>query len=336
VGRPESFDPLMEALRESRPDCPPSVTSAKSPNAVALMEDIMSTSRSAVSQGDASSSLPISIPWRRSVALGAVVALVLLAAQVANREPATDAPVGKNQILTIASRSQAAMSGSGKAVIVFKEEGGGITDSQSVATLIFNGDDVETVIDFAGQPGRPGFQAHNKIVDGQFYLRDGPPGQQRWIRDTNAPDMRASDVLSFDPRTLLPALNPQVRFKQIPDSNSGIRHFRATSPAGLSAVNLSAGPVDPNTIKSMDVWVGSDDVVTRIELVTERTEAHRPGARTVIVDDNGQKKKIIDPADTTPEVTKTIRSTYSITFSDVGQEFEVTAPDDVTDVAGQG
>ncbi|HEX2053067.1 MAG TPA: hypothetical protein VHJ78_04980 [Actinomycetota bacterium] len=278
------------------------------------------------------------LPWRW--AGGSSVALLLLAVVLirvpSDSRPATEAPSSEEAILTIASESQTALTLSGKAEIVFSQEGGGVTDTSGVTHLSFSGDDVDMVIEFAGREGRPGFQAHSRVVDGDFYLLDGPPGRQIWIRDTNAGAMRASDMFSFDPRTLLSALRPQVGFQQMPDPEAGLRHFRAVSPEGLSVVNLSEGPIDPKTIKSLDVWAGSDDIVQRMEVMTERKETRRPGARTAIVEENWQQRKIIAPDDTTPEVTATIRSTYSIKFSDVGEPLDITAPPGAVDVAGQG
>ena len=74
---------------------------------------------------------------------------------------------------------------------------------------------VVTGIDFAGQEGRPGFQAQNRTVDGQFYLLDGPPGQKEWIRDTNSTQLKGTDFFNLDPRTLVGAVVPGSRDSQI-------------------------------------------------------------------------------------------------------------------------
>jgi hypothetical protein len=233
-------------------------------------------------------------------------------------------------ILKIASSSERALKGSGRARIVFTEDGSSMPRSQSVTSLTFSGEDLEMVIDFAGQGGRDGFQAQNRTVDGQFYLLDGPPGQKEWIRDTNSASMKGTDFFNLDPRTLLSALGPQVGFGELPRKN-GLRHFRASQPALLKELSLG-DPVDPKTITSLDVWAGDDNVVRRLQLVAIRTETGRPGARSIVVEKDGRMTKIVDPADTTPEVTRTIRTTYNVEFSDLGQPVEIKAPANARDL----
>jgi hypothetical protein len=328
MDRQEPADPLLDDLRSSRPEMQPSELSPTSPRAVRMMEEIVALPASVVSN-------PPPRRFRSAIRWSAAGAVALLLAVAVwqtggSRAGQSGPPDAGAAILRIASTSEQALGGSGRARIVFRQEGLPGT-SEGVTNLTFSRDDLDMVIDFAGQEGRPGFQAQNRTVDGQFYLLDGPPGQKEWIRDTNSTQLKGTDFFNLDPRTLIGALAPQVGFEEI-DAEDGLRHFRAANPDRLAKLSLG-DPVDPKSITSLDVWAGADNVVTRMVLATSRTETARPGARAILVENpDGTRSKIIDPADTTPEVTRTIRSTYQVEFTDLGVPVEIKAPEGARDL----
>ena len=326
-------DSVMQALRLARPQAAhPSDLSPESPRAVRMMEEILSQAAPTLFPKARKPGIGRTHPaWRWSAGAAVATLLFLAVYQIGGLPPDVDTvPDTGAAILKIASSSERALQGSGRAQIVFTQEGSSMATSKSVTSLAFSGEDLEMVIDFAGQDGRDGFQAQNRTVDGQFYLLDGPPGEKEWIRDTNSASMKGTDFFNLDPRTLLSALGPQVGFRELPQKN-GLRHFRASKPALLKELSLG-DPVDPKTITSLDVWAGDDNVVRRLQLVASRTETGRPGARSIVVEKDGRMTKIVDPADTTPEVTRTIRTTYNVEFSDIGQPVEIKAPPNPRDV----
>jgi hypothetical protein len=216
---------------------------------------------------------------------------------------------------------------------------GAPTEERVSGTVAFAGDDLEMRLHFDAVAGRgDGFDAENRTVGGEFYLLDGPPRAQRWYHDTNASGSRGSDLFNADPRSLLGVLAPAAAFTEVePADAAGVRHLRATRVDQLPALNLSLGPIDPHDVNSLDVWVGADDVVRRLDVGLLHTEA-RTQTTTVMVRnaDGRMTKQTLPPSSRTPTQTVEIRTAYSVEFTEYGTPVTITAPAHAVEVAGQG
>ncbi len=84
----------------------------------------------------------------------------------------------------------------------------------------------------------------------------------------------------------------------------------------------------------LDLWVGSDDVVQRLDLVTERSETRVVGERRAR--QPGQPVTVIPPPD--PSRTETVprRSSYSVRFFDLVAPVTIEAPADAVEVETLG
>jgi hypothetical protein len=253
-----------------------------------------------------------------------------------------------DSVHTIAAHSATRLQGTGRATITFDDG----TGSTGTTNLAFAGRNVEMTIHFAGESGRRGFDAQNKSVDGEFYLfTPGPDGVSRWYHDTNA---GGSSFFDTDPRSLLGALAPEAAFVAVgTDSIDGVRltHLRATNLDALPALKLSLGPIDANTFTSLDLWIGPDDVVRRLDLTTAQDvreidpsvtmQKRTDGTITIVAPDGTTRtvqpgENIDDAMRDLPHVTRTIHASYSVRFHDLGAPIAVTAPPGATDVAGKG
>ena len=268
---------------------------------------------------------------RRPLAgLAAVAAIAIIAAAISTRG---SHPI---DIALVASASRAALD-SGRATVDFASNTHGGLNQSGTEKISFSGDDVEMTIDFASDGRSPGFQAQNKTVDGEFYLLDGPIGLEHWIHDTNASGMSRKDIFSLDPRTLLDLLSPSADFEQVGEAD-GVRHLRARSVDGVPVLNLGLGPTDGQDTSGLEVWVGRDDVVQRIDLAYDTTEVseHSGALAKIVRHADGTVTKEIDPAHPGHREVYRTHSTYSARFTDVGAPIAITAPTDSTDVAGKG
>jgi hypothetical protein len=245
-------------------------------------------------------------------------------------------------IALVAASSQKAFSTTGRAAVEFATGIGLDWEQKGRIQLTFAGENVDSVIDFGPSGGTPGFKSQNRTVAGNFYLLDGPPGQQRWVHITNEPGL---DLYKLDPRKLLELLAPAAEFETVGESN-GLRRLRATSIDDLPDINLGLGPLRlrperrdgslGEDFTKLELWVGPDNVVRRLDLATESTETHRSGGETILVPRaDGQMHKMVDP-ETGEMVTTTHRSSYSVTFSDLGADIEITAPEGAEPVEGKG
>lgn len=273
---------------------------------------------------------------RRPLAVAAVVAVVAGAVLAGGNgvDVSGPEPVAAD-IAHIASTSQAAFTSSGRALVDFHVAKGTVAEQRITGTVSFSGDDVEMVLAIA--PGRgPAFEARNRTVDGHFYLYDAG----RWVRDTNAAGTRGADMFSADPRTLLGALHPGAAFEVVgTETVDGVelRHLRATRVDQLPTLNLSMGPMDPKEVRTLDVWVGADDVVRRLDIGTVQVMTRDPHVATIIVrEPNGEMRKATEPPDPARMITTEVASAYSLRFTDIGAPLTITAPPGAVDVAGQG
>lgn len=263
-------------------------------------------------------------------------------------------------IQLIAARSGEALARSGRAVVKFASDtdGGQFLSSTGTADIAFSGDDIEMTIRFDGSdetsPERGAFTAQNKTVDGEFYLLDGPVGDKRWVHDTNAAGGRGSEIFNVDPRTLFPVLSAGAGFELVGREDvDGVAasHYRSTRPVPASSMNFGLGPVGEATVTAdvIDLWVGPDDIATRVDLqLSYPVEAVDPASAPLIgknpdgsmtvtgTDGSVTVIPVGEPFPDLPMTTRTVRSTYSVTFSDVGAPITIDPPAEFTDVAGVG
>ena len=356
-------DPVFDALRMARPATPTELTDPAAPAATALLEQI-------VSVGDESITEPRPLEPVRSRRLGrlalAGVAVASVAAAVAVLlSPSVDVRHGRVtvsqqpdraaaavDIPAIARATRAAVSSTGRATLTFEQSTEPGTTLMGTSKVTFAGSDLDIALHFDGDGRTPAFDAHNRTVDGELYLLDGPPGQLRWYHDINASPKDAGDVVHLDPRTLLRSLSPKAGFVLVADPDAralGLRHLRAAHPDQVPALDLTLGPLDSGDLTGLDLWVDEGQAVRRLDLTTSHTQADEPacfeqdgvkqcaqpgdslrkgpdGTLTVIHDGKG-------PA--TPTV-RTTTSRYSVRFTDLGTPLTVRAPNDPIVVRGQG
>lgn len=246
---------------------------------------------------------------------------------------------------TIAASSAAALT-SGRAYVTYVDEWDtGGTTTRGNMTIEFSGDNRATTghqdhdDEFAAE-GRPsGFDFANKIIDGQFYLQDSDGLTSHWVKDTNYSEGSGTDLFNVDPRTFLDGAANAAAFVDAGTAEvDGVttRHLKATKLDKLPQVNVGMGPVDTSYTR-FDVWVSPDNVIRKIEFGTSRTETGRPGAKAIVIKKaDGTFTKEIDPNDTTPEVTRTNKASYSVTFKNIGEDIAIEAPANARSVAGQG
>lgn len=334
---PELHDELLEALRAERPESSASSVGMDAAAMAWRLEQIMAEPRRPQARRP--------VPRRALVAAGvaaAVVAGAVLAAGSQVDRPGVLAggppsSVAVIDITHIATTSQTALAASGRARLAFDLAIGTPTAQRGTGVILFSGDDLDMVVDFEDTGGRGrGFQARNRTVDGQFYLYDGPPGAQRWYRDANAAGSQGTDMFRADPRLLLGALTPAAPFEMV-GTEAGVRHLRATRLDRLPSLNLSMGPIDPKDVTSLELWVGADDVVRRLDLETVQIEVRQEGVYSKVMENpDGTKTKVTIAPDPAKAVTVELRSRYSVEFTEVGVPVSIVAPDGAVTVEGKG
>ena len=246
----------------------------------------------------------------------------------------TPAPPAAADVRQIATSSAAALR-SGRALLTYVGSAGEVTEQRVTGTIAFAGDDLEMVMQFAPVAGRgSGFEAQNRTVDGTFYLYDGPPDARRWYRDT-ASTSRGTELFTVDPRSLLELLHPAVAFEVV--EPGVVRHLRATRLDAMPSLNLSLGPLDPAHVRALDIWVGRDDVVRRLELRLLQVETvAQPPIGITKTPDGKVEQTVRADATELETVTREVRSSYSIAFTDVGAPVSIVAPAGAVDVHAQG
>ena len=361
---------LMSRLRAARPEPDATLLSPELPAAQALVDEIVTKESTGLT-----APRPVPSPDRRHrpharVALIASAAVVAAAvglgvvtrtgddprasashASTTRPAPTSPAPIALVNIRTIAARSGTALSGTGRAEISFADQEG---LSAGTSDLTFSGHNDEMVIHFAGTQGRPGFDAQNRTVDGQFYLNTpGPDNIARWYHETG---QTGTSVFDTDPRTLLNVLAPEAGFVPVGSGTVdgvAVTHLRATKLDALPSLDLSLGPIDGRSVTALDLWVGADDVVRRVDLTSERKvqeidpsvaptlSKSKDGTVTFNFKD-GHKVSVPQGGNTEtvtkdlPKVTRTFRSSYSARFFDIGAPITITAPPNATDLAAKG
>ncbi len=343
-------DQLLDQLAKARPHVPADLLQPQPQ----LIEEILMTTP---------------IAKRRFVTpirLGAAAVLATAAAAVAvtlpnngtvTADPSVTTQIAAPNMQRIAESTAAALS-SGRAHIVYTTDNGHFIHDSGDFTIEFAGENRSTVGRL--DPGNPcadasipvekqerceadnSFEIANKVVDGRFYLRDGAPGQQTWIEDTNE-HLSGSDLFNADPRTLVAGASEDAQFR---DAGNGtvdgvaVRHLEATRLDAVPRVNLGLGPVndDKTKVTKFDVWVDADNVVRRLDVSTSMTETVYPHARTILTKDaNGNVvKKGLDPDNMGPSEQRTTKTAYTVTFSDIGAPITIEAPANARKVAGKG
>lgn len=356
MSAPEHPDAL-DRLRAARPELDDALLSPHTPGAQALMEEIVSMEASPARSSRTRKPLLVAAgATAAAIAIGVAAVATTGATHPSPRAGSTPKPQTTGRVAqlvnirTIAARSNTALGASGRAQIRFDDPSGyqsGTTD------LTFSGSNVAMTIHFAGEAGRPGFDSQNMTVDGEFYLyTPGPDNVSRWYHDTNA---GGSSVFDSDPRTLLATLAPEAGFVEVgTDTVDGVEvtHLRATALDALPSLNLSLGPIDAREMKTLDLWVGTDDVVRRLDLTTERheqdldpktapkLEKHADGTIAIIGPDG--RRTVVQASDLQkalegyPKITRTFSSNYSVHFSDIGVPITIAAPAGAVDIAAEG
>ena len=341
-------DPVIEALRSARPDLTDE-SFRPGAEATALLDEIVAG--------------PVRRPRGRvAVAVSAVsIAAAITAAVVAvgsvgvhDGKVVVHQQVAAAEMRTIARTSAGALAASGRAEMTFDVGQGAFGEQRGTSRVAFSGENLDVVLQFDDPNG---FTAHNKTVDGQYYLLDGAPNAKRWYHDIGATPL-GSDLFDLDPRTLLAVLQPTAGFVDVGTEQTAdgtLRHLRATTLGNLPALHLVLGPLNGRDITSLDLWVASDSTVRRLDLTSSHTETQQPACFVqappegsgvkVCLKPGGKLSRTADgkitvipgdvPAPKSP-VTVTTTSSYSLRFSDIGAPISITAPADPIQVHGKG
>jgi hypothetical protein len=329
-------DELIERLREERP-APPVWDPAE---ADALLDRILALPLPRQAGSKPGRTRRIARYAAAPVAAAALIA-GLIAVSLPDTSPRTEPrqaagpakPVAVD-MQRIAATSAAALH-SGKARVDIVSGIGSPMEQRISGLVLFSGDDLEMQLHFGPVAGRgDGFDAENRTVGGEFYLLDGPPNAKRWYHDTNAGGGKGTDLFTADPRSLLATLGPVAGFTVV-DTADGLRHLRATRLDQLPSLNLTMGPIDPREIELLDVWVGADDVVRKLEtrlLHIERTES----GPLLVKDGKGRVVRQVVPVDANQATTTETRTSYAIEFTEYGSPVEITPPAHAVDTAGKG
>jgi hypothetical protein len=116
-----------------------------------------------------------------------------------------------------------------------------------------------------------------------------------------------------------------------------VRRLEATKLDSLPDFNLGLGPQGETTVTRFALWVDADDVVRAILVATEQKQNSYPLAKTVITKDAaGNVHKSLDPATMGDPVVVTITQHYKVTFTNIGEPIEITAPAGAGEIAGKG
>ena len=313
-------DALMDALRSARP-----AKRDETPDTVLL--------RRIVGDDGQRPRRRLTKKWALSVASVAAAAALITGLVAVDRPAPLD-------MRLVAAATRSALEGTGRAQIDFGIFKGRQDESRGVIRLAFAGEDLEMITDFAASDNGPGFRSHNRTVDGEFYLLDGPSGEQAWVHDVNASGQQGSDIFNIDPRTLLDIIEPGAEFETVSNDEDGVRRLRATRVDDVPPLNLGHGPISikGQQVERLELWVGPDDVVRKFDLDLEYSETREhSGARARLVKRaDGTVSKEIDPAFPGKTVTETVRTSYAVAFSDLGEPIEIDAPSDATRVEGKG
>jgi hypothetical protein len=325
AGTTRSRDAL-ELCRRARPEVPADRVSADTPVAQALLEAILSTPiRSGSTAGRS--------PSRRraralvgligsAVAAGVAVAAVALTGSGPPAGPDVTAAGPRAalvDVVPIAETSSTALAQSGRAHMAFELQAGTPLAQRGTSDVTWSGPDIEMTVHIEAHDAQPASDASTRVVDGTRYSFIGPkdgPGQ--WVRAGDPAPPNGGQLFDADPRTLLSVLDPAARFTEVgTETVNGVsaRQLHATAVDQVPVVGLGLYPdTDDTVVTHLDLWVGPDDVVQRMDLGLRRTEA-----------------KVADAGGGTPAPSVSHDSTYSVTFFDLGAAITITAPPDAVE-----
>ncbi|HVV35062.1 MAG TPA: hypothetical protein VHC63_00550 [Acidimicrobiales bacterium] len=286
---------------------------------------------------------PVRLASVAAVAAALVAALVVIPHDTTTHSPSPSHAAIAPNMERIAASTAAALT-SGVAHVTYTSNNGHFVHDTGTVTVEFSGEDRSSFgTQDSGDMGDgrdSSFEFANKVVDGRFYLRDGVPGHETWLEDTNE-HVTGSDIFSVDPRSLVTDSAEQAGFEDVGTATvDGVttHHLKATRLDQVPAVNLGLGPIVDATTKvtKFDVWVDTSNVVRRLAITTSMTETVYPLARTIVTTDaNGNIQKTLDTTGVAPEQ-RTQINTYSVTFTDIGSNIVIDAPANARKVAGQG
>jgi hypothetical protein len=337
-------DELLDRLKAIRPD----VTNGPLEPDPSLLEEILmhKSERTRVIT-------PMRLASVAAIAATLVAALLVIPGGDDAKAPTRQTP--SLNMRTIVESTKSALS-SGRAHITYTTDNGHFIHDSGNFTIEFSGENRSTVGTL--DPGNPcedasvsvpqercespAFEIANKVVDGRFYLRDGAPGHQTWIEDTNE-HLSGSDLFNADPRTLVAGADDGARFRDVGAAEVdgvAVRHLKATRLDAVPRVNLGLGPVndDGTKVTKFDVWVDAGNVVRRLDVSTSFTQTVYPLARTTLEKDANGKVigKSLDESNMGPSEERTQVTDYSVRFRDIGADIVITAPANARKVAGQG
>jgi hypothetical protein len=333
-------DSVLTELRAARPDVDPALTDAAAPAAVAL--------RTRIVQGDTETTdaaadvrmLPRrpharSTRWMVAAAAAAVVALIAVGAGVIGVDGPEPASASMEDIV---AATDVATRGSGQATIMYEENWPGDEHVSTSGDIAFSNADVDTVLRDEDTLDGVRYEFRQRVVDGELYVSNVPLG--------DAPDWRPYDgiatdqkVFDVDPRLLLQVLADQAGFTVVGQEELDgrtVTHFRASTPDAVSLPSLVQGHfADIDSLDALDVWVGEDDVVYRLDMALTRDAA----AREIVTVDEGDPC----PAGSTPTDDPTLMvegftvcevegepywvdGAYSVRFHDLGTPVTIEPP----------
>lgn len=315
-------DDVLDALRDARPPLDASSQSPHTPAAHRLMTRAIAVRRR-----------PLWIKAAPAIAVTAAVALFAVTST-------STAPTGRRggdvtqlrdvDIARVAASTRDAYSTTGRAEV--QTASWGIGDGErSTVQIAFAGSDLETTAVINPEGSRP-FETASRVVDGEFYLWDGPIGDKYWVHVVNE-SADAKQAFNADPRALLEMLDPGAEFEVVGERD-GIRHLRATSVEDVPELSLGFGPAGGDDVTNLEIWVDENDVAHRFAIAFESTHSWHTGTLIVPFENGEPGRKIPDPS--SPKKTATSRATVDIRFFDLGADIVIEAPADAAEVEGQG
>ena len=345
-------DPAFDALAAARPDAPVAKDSPDSPAARALFAAIVAPTaveKPAARSRSRSRRVRIGASVLSTAAAITVAVVAVNTVGVHNGQVVVRQEPAAADVVKIARASTSAFGSTGRAVETF-DVGSGLTAQRGTSHVRFSGRNLDVAMHFDDENGRPGFDAHNLTVDGQYYLYDGPIGAKKWYHDTTATPT-GSDIFDLDPRNLIAVLRPSAKFVVVDTQTTAggpVRHIRATDLSAMPSLHLASGPVDGKDVTSLDLWVAGDDTVQRLTLTSSHTEIPQPACFTQdgvkqcaqpgdqLVKTKDHITIIPGPRNAAPPKPVTTKGSYSVTFSDIGSPITIAAPAGAIEVAGKG
>ena len=234
-------------------------------------------------------------PLRIAAVAAAAVAVVAGGVVLAGR---TGSPTGPAEpevvsVETALASSSAALAESGRidCELRYGTEGEGST---GVLSYAFSGDDRSALFHLDGEPD----DLESRVVDGETYtyMAVGPddptPRWYHWTDDLyDQPDNPSTPRPMLDPATFLDELAAAGPFEEVGEESldgAPARRLRATHPEAIEDLGHMVRFV-PGTVDTLDVWVGDDGFVHRIDVAFGGPDgaAGLKGTASITFDDYG-------------------------------------------------